>query len=209
MPVAATSDPGPLIQGASIADSALPQGKERRIFDLGPFLSQRVLKRSEDTLDWFLDLFDWLEPTEIVTACTAQVMNGDVVIQRAEFGTTGVVVWLTGGSDGVRHMIHVLVTTSRNAVKLIRFSVLTRGTVVITEFLPVISMDRAAVLGPGDVVDPEAQPGISFSATTLSFGTIAEDETGDLVLTITNTGTAPLVITSATATGDFSVIEVI
>lgn len=68
-----------------------------------------------------------------------------------------------------------------------------------------------AVLSYFDVIvpppDPVLAPIASFSASSLIFGTVPDGSVGDLILTITNTGTAPLIITGATATGDFSVTE--
>lgn len=203
------SDPGPVVTGSPIGEALLPVGKQRRLFDKGPHMAQMIHKRGEDTLDWFIDLLRWLEPNESITSCTAQRQTGDLTIQRLQFAPTGALVWLTGGTDGVRHSVNVLVTTSRASVKLIRFSVLTRGSgAAIPPPLPVISIDSVTVIIPAGGVAPAPGPSATFGAASMSFGTIPDGSVGDLILTVTNTGTAPLIISAASATGDFSVIGI-
>lgn len=86
----------------------------------------------------------------------------------------------------------------------------------ITVTLPVVSISPGVItedaptvtVGPGVITDvPVGGAAYTLSALMLSFpdeptATASPDET----ITITNTGTVPLVITSATVTGDFTII---
>lgn len=57
-------------------------------------------------------------------------------------------------------------------------------------------------------VSTSSSPEIGLNTTTLSFSSTVIGSTSDLTLTISNTGTADLVISSITPTGDFSVVSI-
>lgn len=175
-----------LVTGSSIAEAALPLSKARRIFDMGAHLMSLLHKRSEDTLDYFLDLLDWLEPGESVIACdafTSTEQTGVLMVDRLRFADTGVVVWLKGGGNGSRYTVYVTVRTSLSKVKLFAFVVLTRG----------------VVDAPG-----EDTPDLGLSTSALGFGEVLVGEDGIEALTVTNNGGAGLIITGVTVTGEFT-----
>lgn len=206
--VPAFSEP---VDGTPIPEAAFPLNRQRRVTDRGTHMLETHQKRGEDTLDWSIDLVKWLEPDEVVTAAQAVVGPVDLVVQRLYYAPTGVVVWLTGGEDATAHEVRCLITTSQGRIKLFRFRVITRGVPVIVEATLLISIDSITVSlpnqGGGDPPpDPDPVPLVSLSPLSLSFGQVAGGGGANLILTITNIGTANLIISSAVATGDFEVI---
>jgi hypothetical protein len=191
----------PWIVGAGIEASALPVRKDRRIVDKGPHMAELVHKRGEDTLDYFIDLSRWLEPHEVIVVARARTLPADLQVLRVDFAPQGAVVWLSQGADGVRHEVQAQVQTSLGKVKLIRFFAITRGNGVppLPPPITITVPDLEIVLAP-------TSPGLEVSATTIDFGT-TDLSGGEGIVTIKNTGTAPLIITSITTTGPFSVVS--
>jgi hypothetical protein len=70
------------------------------------------------------------------------------------------------------------------------------GPGVITATLPLVDV------GPG-IPSSDATVGLSFGASSVSFPATPVGETADSILTLTNSGTAPLVISGITVDGDF------
>lgn len=174
----ATSD---LIVGTTIADAALPLSKARRVSDKGAHMQDLLHKRSEDTLDYFIDLMKWLEPDENITGCTAYTtteQDSILVVDRLHFAPTGVVVWIKGGGNESRYTVYCTVQTSLGKVKLFTFVMLTRA--------------RAGA------------PALGVSSSALGFGEVLVNETSTATVTLTNTGALHLTITSVAITGEFT-----
>ena len=96
--------------------------------DRGLLLIDRLEKRSEDSLDFFIDLWAWLEPSEVVAGARAWAEPGDLRIYKLEYADAGVLVWAADGVDRSSNTVFCRVTTSAGRSKLVRFKVYTRGT---------------------------------------------------------------------------------
>lgn len=136
----------PIFSGTSIADNAMPLNMRQRVVASGSRLLEIVQKRTEETLDYFCDMENWLEPDEDISACTAWVdadyettgydapacaansnVDQGLYIDRLNFSTDGLLIWLRGGGNERRYMVNVRFETSRSAIKLLRFKVVTTG----------------------------------------------------------------------------------
>lgn len=113
--------------GVAIPQDAVPVRTHRRVHDRGAHMMEMLHKRTEDTLDYCVDLTRWLEPGETVTGARAYALPQDLKIPRLQYAPRAVVVWLSEGCDGGRHTVFCQFTTSLGKVKLIRFVVITRG----------------------------------------------------------------------------------
>lgn len=116
-----------IVIGTAIPDAQLPYSKERRIFDRGATMVQGQYKRSEDTLDYYIDLSKFLEPRETINSARAGSNTASMSVERVEFAPTGVVVWISGGKDLERNTVVAWVTTSLGKVKIFRFIIKTVG----------------------------------------------------------------------------------
>lgn len=115
--------------GVRIEDSQLPRDYDRRILVNSngcctvPYLS----KRSEEVLDYFIDMMKWLEPNEEVIGAAVWTHPNSLIATRVEYGSTGVVAWLGGGADNVRQAVYVQISTSLGKIKLVEFILHTCG----------------------------------------------------------------------------------
>lgn len=120
--------------GVRISNAELPTRSRRKVHDRGLYLLEEKQQRCEDYLDYFVDLTRWLEDGETISGVVAWGdPQGDPLIKQAfvikvSFGDAGVLLWVTGGSDGGRSTIHCRVVTTTGRQKLIRFRLVTRGT---------------------------------------------------------------------------------
>lgn len=141
--------------GTPIADKALPYDHDRRILidSTGCCSLAFESKRSEEVLDYFADFMKWLEPNEIVIGAAAWSSTAQLFITRLEYASTGVVAWLAGGEDNVRHTISIQVSTSLGRIKLVQFIVITEGNASDPALLSVNNND--VTVGPNHLPIPE------------------------------------------------------
>lgn len=211
------SDP---VIGTPIQENAFPVNRQRRVSDRGTHMLETHQKRSEDTLDWSIDLLRWLEPDESVSSAQAMVSPADLVVQRVQFAPTGVVMWLTGGFDAVAHEVRCLVGTNQGRVKLFRFRMVTRGVPGTTPGPVRLSLyvsdavlrdvsGNALSLSVTDAVLralPATGPAVAFTPTSVIFTETPVGEASEMEITISNSGDQSLVISLISASGDFTVL---
>ena len=192
--------------GTAIPDAALPLNRARRLLDKGPQMTDRLVKRAEDTLDYFLDLNSWLEPGESLTGAWASTSDETLDIPRVNFAPSGVVVWVSSGADNVQYLVQVLVTTSLGKFKLTPFQFVTNGLALDIPIVAVDGDDEAVIEQP-EIIPPvnPALPTATLTPATLTFATTMVGQvTATQAITVKNTGTVNLNMRQIKATGDFS-----
>jgi len=192
--------------GTAIPDASLPLNHARRLLDKGPQMMDRVVKRSEDTLDYFLDLNKWLEPGENIVAAWASTSDEALVIPRVNFAPSGVVVWVSAGADTVQYLVQVLITTSLGKFKLTPVQFVTNGLALDIPIVAVDGDDEAVIEQPEIIppIDPTL-PTATLTPATLTFAaTMVGQVTATQAITVKNTGTVNLNMRQIKVTGDFS-----
>lgn len=117
-----------VVIGTAVPASDLPRRKYRRIFDMGASLTVGTQKRTDENLDYFIDMRRFLEPGDTIVGCRATTSAPyDLFITRLEYAPTGVVVWLGGGHDAGRYLVEVAATTEDGRQKVFNFQLITRG----------------------------------------------------------------------------------
>lgn len=190
--------------GKRIAEKAVPVLKFRRLFDQGPHMASVIRKRSEDTLDYTLELWKWLEPRETIVKARASVSPSDMLISRLEFSDTAVVLWAAGGNNNVRHEVSLSVVTSLGKTKVFRFFFITSGRSPHFVFVSVQALTAGIgqQAGPPPPLPvgplPAATPGSS------SFGEVYVGENKSASLSVGNKGDENLTLRALRTSGDFS-----
>lgn len=193
--------------GTAIPDASLPLNRARRLVDKGAQMMDRVVKRSEDTLDYFLDLTSWLEPGESIVASSASTDSEDLLIPRVNFAPSGVVVWVSAGADDARYLVQVLVTTNLGKFKLTPFAFVTNGLAL---DIPVVGLDDETELVEimAQEIIPPVDPALPTATVTPSVLTFPLTDVGQVTPTqaivVRNTGTVNLTMRTIRATGDYS-----
>lgn len=194
----------PYIDGLHIHEAEIPTNKDRRIYDMGAYQEGRIVKRSEDILDYTLDLKKWLEPGAVIVAARAWANPADLLVSALEFSDTAVVLWLAGGADDIRHEASIRVTTSYGQMKMFRFSVTTNGTppefVFVSIESPGASVGQAVPIpvdpvGPNPVASPVS---IAFPNTAVG----GQSETYTVI--VSNAGDQPLEVRNISTTINFA-----
>lgn len=190
-----------------IPDNQLPLDNDRRIIvdSTGCCSIAYFDKRSEELLDYFIDMMKWLEPNEVIIGAAAWCEPGTLFNTRLEYASTGVVAWLAGGADGVRHTVNVQISTSLGKIKLVQFVLQTYG--VATDLAIVNAEGDTVIVADNDAPVPEVDyaPDIKAYPSSIEFpltGTISGQSTQAIVLK--NDGNAVGFIRRIVMTGDFS-----
>lgn len=183
--------------GTSIADSALPVRKQRRVFDRGPSLIQSVSKRSEDVLDYFIPMDRFLEPADTVTGASAQSSDEALIVQKVNYAPHGVVVWLLGGEESGQFEVRVQVQTARAQNKLFRLLVLTQGDVLVV----FLELD-------GDGIFVGRETSLQFTPSFAAFlDAVAGSESAAQTITVRNISDATVTIDTISAGDYFDVVH--
>lgn len=202
--------------GTPMTESDVPFRFLRRVSMRGLFLLDTLFKRSEEVLDYQIDLSHWLESDETIEAARAWCVpdgpptDADAFVLRAQFSQTCVLVWMANGVDGGRAIAHCRIVTSKGRSILVRFMIRTRG---VPGTLVLFGSGDDVTVGvvqpdppvPPDPPNPTTAGVLSASATTLDFAetSVGTPAAGKTIL-LSNTGAASLVITSINITGDFA-----
>lgn len=192
--------------GSRIEEKDVPITRARRLFDYGAHMAEHIVKRSEDWLDWRLDLMRWLEPDEAITGVVATALPSDLIIPEIGFTDTDVVLWMAGGKDHMRHTVRLTVTTSWDKIKIFRFVVLTTGQEPLFIFVSVetdgAQIGRIAI--PETGTDPIG-PLIVADPAVINFGTVElGTQSAPLTLTLANRGDINAPVRALKVTGDFA-----
>ena len=197
MPQLALAPPlssGLAVLGVPIAQSRLPVTTGYRVHDRGLFMMDAFWKRSEDVLDYFIDMWRWLEPGETVEGARAWAEPGALDVVKVEFADTGVLVWCANGCDGARSVVHCRIITSIGREKLFRFRIDTRG-----------RPGNAIIIGGGSTVTVGGSDPLTITPPSLSFAnTNIGAQSAAQVVTITNNSSVVLPIASIAVSGDFA-----
>lgn len=190
--------------GRQITDNELPLDNDRRIIVNGGGCCSIAVehKRSEELLDYYIEMMKWLEPREIITGVAAWAAP-DLFVTRVEYATTGLVVWIAGGSDCKRQEVNVEVSTSLGKIKLVSFVIETQGT---ADTLALIAAEDDEVT-VGSNVPPAPEPvahvvaypsSIIFPETAAVSGQVMKP------VVLKNEGTATAIIESITIAAPFT-----
>lgn len=190
-----------LVVAVPAADDGWPRTPDRIIYDKGPSLASKLIKRSEDLLDYCLDLRRFLEPGETIIGATSSLRPVTIPVLAmplVEYGPHTVIVWLDGGSHGQSYQITVNVRTSGGRHKLFRFFIATRGDAAIHTLAADPPGGGAVCAGLGPQLVPSVH---SLTLADTEVGEISEP----VAITIVNTGSAKAVITGIIASDDYRV----
>lgn len=187
---------GPIILGVPVPEERLPISGRYRVHDRGLFMMDVFFKRSEDVLDYFIDLWNWLEPGETIEGARGWAEPGTLDVVKVEFADTGVLVWCANGDDGARNIVHCRIITSIGREKLFRFRIDTRG-------VP----GHAVIIGGGSTVTVGGSDPITVEPDSLSFpATLVDAQSAAQHVIVTNNSTVSIPITSiATDSAEFVV----
>lgn len=190
-----------------IPDNELPLDNDRRIIvdSTGCCSLAYETKRSEELLDYFIDMMKWLEPNEVIIGAAAWCEPGTLINTRLEYASTGVVAWLAGGVDNVRHTVNVQISTSLGKIKLVQFVLLTHG--VASDLAIVDAEGDTVYLYDGEFPGPEVDlvPDIKAYPSSIEFPTVGAgmgQETRPIILK--NDGNAVGFIRRIVTHGPFS-----
>jgi len=85
-----------------------------------------VTKRAADIKDWTFDFLDFLETGELIADATAVASSGLTVVATNIVATsTGVQIWLSGGTAGETYTITITVTTDATPIARVEELILT------------------------------------------------------------------------------------
>lgn len=188
-----------------IPDSQLPLDNDRRIIvdSTGCCSLSYETKRSEDLLDYFIDLMKWLEPNEVIIGAAAWANPTTLIPTRIEYASTGVVAWLASGADDVRHTVNIEISTSLGKVKLIQFILKTVGQA--TELVMVTGEGDEVVVGSDIPAPPEPAPDVVFYPDAIEFPlTAAVSGQNQRSIVLKNNGTGTAYIEGITIDGPFT-----
>ena len=191
-------------EGTHITEKVVPVTKFRRLFDQGPHMAELIRKRSEDTLDYMLELWKWLEPGEKILQCRAWSQPQDLLIPRLEFSDTAVVLWTAGGDNNVRHEVKLRVSTSLGKTKLFRFFFITNGIAPRFVFVSVTTLGVNIGVQAGEPPPLPVGPVPTATPGTFAFGEVYLGESGTTSITLKNTGDENLFLQALTTSGDFT-----
>lgn len=191
-------------EGTHITEKVVPVTKFRRLFDQGPHMAELIRKRSEDTLDYTLELWKWLEPGEKITRCRAWSQPNDLIIPRLEFSDTAVVLWAAGGNNNVRHEVRLRVSTSLGKTKLFRFMFITNGIAPNFVFVSVTTLGVNVGVKAGEPEPLPVGPVPTATPGTFTFGEVYLGENGTTQISVKNTGDENLSLRGLTVSGDFT-----
>lgn len=198
-----------------MSDDDVPFRLQRRVSRRGLFLLDTHFKRSEDVLDYQIDLSHWVESGETVEAARAWCVpdgpetDADAFVLRAQFSTTCVLVWMANGADRGRATAHCRIVTSQGRSILVRFMLRTRGT---PGTLVLFGTGDDVTVGVVPVDPPAPQPPdpttvgvLAASATNIDFpDTSIGVASAAKTIIVSNTGAASLAITGIDVTADFA-----
>ncbi|MCW2275141.1 hypothetical protein M2321_002724 [Rhodoblastus acidophilus] len=206
--------------GVAVDVSALPALSDRRVQDRGPLMQSVLRKRSEDLLDYFVDISQWLQPGEIVSSARAWSIPdycipedegrpailppqaGDLIITNVHFADTGALVWCANGIHLGMYRVFCRLTTSQGRTKLFRFKLGTRGVpgnIVASAGSTVVSVGVIPATPTGILA--VAPSGVNMGASTVAVAAATQH------VTVGNTGNATLTISGlsiSSASGDFT-----
>lgn len=192
---------------SEIDDDQLPRDYDRRILvnsNGGCSISYHN-KRSEELLDYFVDMMQWLEPNEVVIGAAAWSDPETLYITRLEYASTGVVAWIVGGADNKRQLINVEVSTSLGRIKMVQFVLHTEG--VANNLALISAMGDAVTVGrnSSDPSDADSDPEIEVFPSVLNFpNTTALLGQSSQTLVIKNTGDVTAFIRGISVNGPFT-----
>lgn len=140
--------------GSAGAAADFPVRHDRTMTYSGPLSLVRWQKMSVESLDYMLDMADWLEADESITAAGSWVADEALRVPRLLFRGAQIVIWLSGGEDGERFTVQLRITTSRGRVAIFRFVMLTRGAAGALVMVRVLNTD----VGIGQITPPTPEP---------------------------------------------------
>lgn len=188
-----------------IPDSQLPLDNDRRIIvdSTGCCSLSYETKRSEELLDYFIDMMKWLEPNEVIIGAAAWANPTTLIPTRIEYASTGVVAWLAGGADDVRHTVNIEISTNLGKVKLIQFILKTVG--LATALVMVVGEGDEVVVGSDIPAPPEPMPDVVFYPDAIEFPlTAAISGQSQRSIVLKNNGTGTAYIEGITIDGPFN-----
>lgn len=205
-----------VVIGVAVPNSALPHSNARRVADRGLFFVETHAKRSEEVVDFKIDMLRDLEPGETVEGARAWADPGDLFIVKVEYTQDAAIIWTANGDDRSRNTVYCRITTSSGRQRLIRFSVYTRGVpseIVLTgddTYVVVQEVTPPPPVDPVDPTDPDPDPPVvTPGVLTVSPSAIvfASTEVGGASaprqVTLTNTGDTSITITGVSVIGQF------
>lgn len=193
--------------GTAGAASDFPMRHDRTMTYSGPLSLVRWQKLSMESLDYALDMSDWLEVDESITDAGAWPDDDALYVPRLLFRGAQIVIWLSGGADGERFTVQLRIVTSRGRIAVFRFIVLTRGEAGALVMVSVFDT-RAGV---GQITPPTPQPPepvpapvLTVTPASLTFPeTLIGATSPAQQLLVKNAGNAVMAVRAMGVAGDF------
>lgn len=113
------------VNGRAITEESFPARRQRRFNpdqQVSPIIDFSM--RREDLLDFSVDMSRILERTDVVICSVAWSSDpDDLIVTKVDYAQRGVVVWLTGGTDGGYYIVTILARTMAGRVFTYRFRI--------------------------------------------------------------------------------------
>ena len=117
------------VYGLPVDPALLPLRSDRTIVCREGCSIPYEFKRSEDLLDYVVDMMKWLEAGEDIVSVLGWTDSDSLRITNIQFSATAVLAYVIGGEDDACQTVSLSIATSLGKVKLVQFAVHTKSNV--------------------------------------------------------------------------------
>ena len=192
------------VHGLPVDPALLPLRSDRTIVYREGCNIPYEFKRSEDLLDYVVDMMKWLEAGEDIVSVLGWTDSDSLRITSIQFSATAVLAYVIGGEDDARQTVSLSIATSFGKVKLVQFAVHTKGVAVA---YPIITALGDGVTVSTTIVplpEPEPAPKLRFTPSSIGFHVTEIGNSSSKTVAIKNVGTAAAYIRAITINAPFS-----
>ena len=192
------------VYGLPVDPALLPLRSDRTIVYREGCSIPYEFKRSEDLLDYVVDMMKWLEAGEDIVSVLCWTDSDSLRITRIQFSATAVLAYVIGGEDDARQTVSLSITTSLGKVKLVQFAVHTKGVAVAYPIITALGDDVTVSTTIVPLPKPEPAPKLQFTPSSIGFPETEIGSSSSKTVAIKNVGTAAAYIRAITINAPFS-----
>ena len=192
------------VQGLPVNPALLPLRSDRTIAYREGCSIPYEFKRSEDLLDYVVDMMNWLEAGEDIVSVIGWTDSDSLRITSIQFSATAVLAYVIGGEDDARQTVSLSIATSFGKVKLVQFAVHTKGVAVAYPIITALGDDVTVSTTIVPLPEPEPAPKLQFTPSSIGFPETEIGSSSSKTVAIKNVGTAAAYIRAITINAPFS-----
>lgn len=192
------------VHGLPVDPALLPLRSDRTIVYREGCSIPYEFKRSEDLLDYVVDMMKWLEAGEDIVSVLGWTDSDSLRITSIQFSATAVLAYVIGGEDDARQTVSLSIATSLGKVKLVQFAVHTKGVAVAYPIVTALGDDVTVSTTIVPLPEPEPAPKLKFTPSSIGFPETEIGSSSSKTVAIKNVGTAAAYIRAITINAPFS-----